>query len=142
MSMSRWILVAACSLVVGCDSTGCDLCTTSAIVFGRVTNQQAQPVANVPVDVRLFRTTCTQALADGGTDALLPRTDSQGNYEAQPFSRAAPFTAQCVQVVIDPRGQVLDIPTDTVRAQAALELRADYKGPARDSVRVDVQIGS
>ena len=61
------------------------------------------------------------------------RTDAAGMYRAQPLTPIGPFRARVSVQVLPPPPFV-----DTVRAvTAVLEFRSDYRGPSRDSVRID-----
>lgn len=133
------------SSALACDGTtgpeGCDVCTTSAVVFGTVVTSGGDPVVGAPMDVRAFDSTCDAEFPNGGTDGLLPKTDEQGRYRAQPFSLSGPFTARCFRVTVNPEASVEGIPVDTVETMGVVEFRSDFTGGARDSLRIDVVVG-
>ena len=123
----------------GCDPAGpgCDICTTSALVFGHVTDASGDPVANLQVDIRVFRDSCSEPLPAGGTDAGWPLSNSDGMYRAKVLSLFSPFVAHCLQIKVPARA-AQDTAYGFAEVMTALELRDDYRGTERDSTRVDL----
>ena len=54
------MLAAACGLT---EPEGCDICTTSGVVDGRITHQDGSAVSGVQLDVRAFRDSCPPSRA-------------------------------------------------------------------------------
>jgi hypothetical protein len=135
------LLSLAAASTGGCHLTGpdgCDLCTTSGVVYGVVRDDTGVPVANAAVRIQAFFADSTQArttVAVGHTN-LVARTNATGAYRDQPFSFDAPFRASLVVVVTLPSDGTVAL----VLNAAEVEFRSDYHGPARDSVRVDVVV--
>ena len=73
----------------------CDICTTSAIVYGAVRDTAGQPVAGAVVTVHAMRDSCA-GLAAGGSN-VAPVTNAAGGYRDAPFSPSGPFHA-CLAV--------------------------------------------
>lgn len=139
-------LMAALSIVLlgGCTSSirpeGCDLCTTSAIVHGRITYPDGSSVAGVQLDIQAFADSCTtgfSAQSQGGTDNGWPVTRADGSYEARPISLFGPFTARCFVLTLNPRNDARWLPKTSAQFEGALEFRDDYKGPPRDQLQLD-----
>lgn len=133
------MLVAMTLAAGGCDITeGCDICTTSALVFGTVSDDEGLPLVGVGVQVFAYRDGCADEFSSAGTgDAI--RTDSQGRYRALPLSVFEPFTAQCVVVAVNPLEEG-DWPVVSDTVDVSLEFRQNVSGTVQDSVRVDVVV--
>jgi hypothetical protein len=97
------LMLAACS---GPTEPRCDICTTSALVYGTVVDASGDPVVGAPIDVRVYGDTCVQGALRGGSDVNVPRTNSSGAYRARVISLFQPFTASCfvITVSIDAQG--------------------------------------
>jgi hypothetical protein len=140
---SAWLaarLFALCSVgaVVACSDPDpvCDICTTSAIIYGRVQHATGQPVAGNPILIEAHEESCASATIHAASEMGLV-TGSDGSYRARLRAAVGPFTA-CPRVTIelpgsDPDRVTVDGPT--------VEFREDF-GPnqRRDSVRVDVEV--
>jgi hypothetical protein len=127
--------LAALGFAACTTEPGCDVCTTSAIVYGRVTTATGTPVAGARVRVEAFRNTC-EGFASGLTN-VEPVTAVDGSYRDQSLSPAAPFRA-CLRVTaMPPAGSGLS--AQTVEG-AEVQFLDDYRGRERDSVRVDVTL--
>jgi hypothetical protein len=119
------------------DPMGCDPCSTSAVVFGVVTDSLGATVADFPLELRVLQGSC----ADGSLRAgAMTRTNSVGRYRERLVSLYSPFTADCVEIIAnynsDPRWPL-------VRSEhtVALEFRADWPaGEPHDSLRIDVSV--
>jgi hypothetical protein len=127
----------------GCGPTGpeCDLCTTSAIVYGSVTDSDGRPVAGAPIHVRVYVHTCVAADHRGGSDRMVPRTDIDGSYRADIVSLFQPFTAECFLIRLNPENDPR-WPADSVERSGRLEIRSDYDSSARDSTRFDLIVSA
>lgn len=115
----------------------CDLCTTSALVYGDVRDAAGAPVPRAEVRVEAYSADTSRGQRDvlaGGTNLPL-RTTSAGRYRDLSLSLSEPFRARLVVRVTPPAGSGL---AAVSVGGVQVEFRADYRGPARDSVRVDV----
>lgn len=125
-------------LVAGCtEPIGCDVCRTTAIANVFVRDSADLPVAGVPVGLRTYLQVCGLDLR-GGTGPMVTGTD--GHRRILVSSPYSPHTAQCVVVIVNPNGDSAQA-TDTVEFPATVQFRAEDGSP-RDSVRLDVVIGS
>lgn len=132
------IALASGSLACGGPTEpACDPCTTSAIVYGTVTDVSGVPVVGAPIDVRIYLDPCPPENMRGGSDMNVPRTNSEGAYSAPVISLFGPFTASCVQVSVNPN---VDSRWPTGSSQASGQLDLRFGQGARDSLRVDVQL--
>jgi len=136
-------VVALAGSGFGCDPGGpeCDLCTTSAIVYGRVVNSDGQPIAGAPIHLRVYVHTCVAADHRGGTDRMVPRTDIDGRYRAEVVSLFQPITAECFLIRLNPEHDPR-WPADSVERSGHLEIRSDYDSSPRDSARFDLIVGA
>jgi hypothetical protein len=121
---------------LGCSDPTCDLCTTSAIVYGTVT-RSGSPVSGASVTVTPIRDNCSSGEPALGGE-LTTSTVNDGSYRAHSRTPDAPFTA-CIRVSVlesgSPGGPPVTVDGGTV------QFRADYgPGQNRDSVRVDVDL--
>lgn len=135
--VTRSVSVLIVSAVTACSTEpGCDICTSSAIVYGTVTTNTGTPVGGARVDVEAFRETCGVGAAYRETS--LPRvTAVDGSYRDRPFAGASPFRA-CVRVTVTPpSGSGLSLRTVEGAEVRFLE---DHRARDRDSVRVDVTL--
>lgn len=131
------VVLGGCGLV---EPEGCDICTTSAIVEGRITYEDGSPVSGVQLDIRAFEHSCTTeptTPAKGGTDNGWPIVANDGSYEARPISLFGPFTARCFVLTLNPRDDSRWLPRTSAEFEGELEFRADYKGPERDRLQID-----
>lgn len=144
-AMSRMLIATSIlAFLPGCAGTTepeCDVCTTSAVVYGSITDASGLPVSDIALDIRIFLDECPGSMLRGGSDSNVPRTDASGYYRATILSLWQPFTARCF--VISPLdNNVPGWPTPAVERSGALELRADLSSEPRDSIRIDVQLTS
>jgi hypothetical protein len=138
----RYLAIVAVLFALGCSKStdpGCDVCTTSAVVFGSITDHAGSPVVGMPLDIRVFAEGCGSGSMRGGSDSGVPRTDGAGQYRATVLSLFSPFTARCFVLTSNPNAQG-DWPTAQLEQPGALELRADYNAGPRDSIRIDFQL--
>ncbi len=115
--------------------SGCDICTTSAVVYGTVRSSDgnALPAARITIEAR-----APSCHARGiGFNSGAIATDSLGNYRAFVISLFAP-AAVCLIVTAQP--------ADTGRFHVAADtghvvsLESDYANQGQDSVRVDLVV--
>lgn len=138
----RYLVMIVTMLVLGCSGPTepeCDICTTSAIVYGSVQNASGQSAAGMPLDIRIFADECPGAMPRGGSDTQVNRTDSAGNYRAVILSLWGPFTARCLVITSNP-DSLPQWPTDRIERSVELGLRADHGNEPRDSIRFDLQL--
>ena len=129
-------LAAACA---GPSEPTCDVCTTSATVYGTIVDADGSLIVGVPIDVRVYLDDCPPTQLRGGSDGAVPRTDDNGAYRTSVISLWQPFTARCFRVTVNPESDPR-WPTGAVQVSGALDLRADTGDEPRDSMRLDVQI--
>ena len=134
--------VAAVMLVLGCagpTEVECDVCITSAVVFGTVTDAAGQPASGLPIDIRLFADDCPGEMLRGGSDSAVPRTNATGQYEAKVISLWSPFTARCFQITANP-DELTQWPTARFERAGILLLQPDTERDERDRLRLDIQL--
>ena len=122
----------ACSLA---EPQGCDLCTTSAVVYGVVRDEGGSPVpgAVITIDVFFADTARFRGSLSAYSRYHPTQSNAAGAFRDQPFTPMAPFRARLKEQVIPPSAFA-----DTVTVDNALvDFRSDYRGPVRDSVRID-----
>jgi hypothetical protein len=135
-SMSILAVLALAGCHAATQPPGCDVCTTSAIVYGRVQTTSGTPVNEAEVKVEAHRDSCAGPLY--GETNLRVFTRPDGTYRDQPLSLAGPFNACLVVRVMPPDAAGLAPAADS---GASVPFRADYPpGQSHDSVRVDVVI--
>ena len=122
--------IAACT-----TDPGCDICTTSAVVYGRVTTTTGTPVAGARIDVEALHDACA-GRASGFTD-VAPVTAADGSYRDQPRAHTAPFRA-CLRVTATPPA-ASGLSARTVEG-AQVQFLDDHRNARRDSVRVDITL--
>jgi hypothetical protein len=136
---ATFLSVIALTSCGGTSDPFCDICTTSAIVYGTVTDEAGDPVVGAPLHIDVYREACTDSDLRGGTHSGVPRTNSAGMYTASVISLYAPFTARCFLVTLngnaDPRW-----PTHTSERFAELDLRSDLGNEPRDSIRFNIHV--
>ena len=114
----------------------CDVCTTSAVVYGVVKRPDGSSVPNAKVSITALREGCVPEGLNGAEGA----SDTTGSYRERVISASAPFTA-CVRVEVLEAGAP---PTSAVAVEGAeVAFLPDYgEDQPRDSVRVDVEVPS
>lgn len=130
--------VVLLTLGLGCNIEPplCDICTTSAIVYGTVRDTAGAPIAGAIITVNAWRDSCTAGLAVGGTN-VSPMSNAAGAYRDAPFSPSGPFQG-CLRVSVHaPQGALW---RDTTVSGALVNFRADYPPGPHDSVQVDVVV--
>jgi len=136
---SRTLFAVLCCislLASGCltEPRGCDLCTTAAIVYGRVHTSSGGSVAAARVSVDIRTPSCRSMSV--GSIAAPTVTDSSGHYRLLALSPTGP-TAACLIVSAQP-------PTEsglTAAADTGFVVRLQPTSPANqafDSVQVDL----
>ena len=137
----RVLFVAlACVVVPGCTfgtaPHACDVCSTSAIVYGTVRSTSELPMAGVRISVQARRFSCR------GSDINMfgepVSSDASGNYRLTVISLFAP-TAVCLIVAGQPPvSSGLTMAADTGHV---IRLQPDYSADQpHDSVRVDLLV--
>ena len=139
---SRWLAAGLLGLfsagaVVACSDPVCDVCTSSAIIYGRVLHATGEPVTGHAVVIEAFRESCDfgerQWIWEG------PVTGSDGNYRTQ-FRYPGPAFTACPRVIVEFPGAVPDRVTVD---GPPVEFRDDFGSGGterRDSVRVDIEV--
>lgn len=116
----------------------CDVCATSAIVYGTVTDATDQPYVRLPLAVRTYVVDCGVPVWLRGGDTF--STDSTGSFRRRVYSLDSPHTAQCIRVITNPAGGEV-WPTDTVDFRLDVEFRfIDTDERLLDSVRLAVML--
>jgi hypothetical protein len=128
------IFVLTLAIVACSEPEGCDICTTSAVVYGTVRQPGGAAVASAPVLIGIYRESCDGEVEIPG-DGLITAAD--GSYRTQPAAFTGQFTA-CVRVTVQEPGSSGD---PGVTVEGAVEFLPDFgSGQQRDSVRVDVEL--
>ena len=141
--MARLLLLS--SVVVACDAfkpTGCDVCTTSAVIAGRVTTGTGQPVLGAEVLITAARDSCNGRerwvfRAETG-DPGPALTDAAGEYRTRLRSHDSPGLACLTASVTPPPGT--DLPSHTVTGTTVL-FDDDWPRESRTSARIDIRLG-
>ena len=141
LASPRWVrrLFALWSLgaVVACSDPVCDVCTSSAIIYGRVLHASGESVAGNPILIEAYEESC-----DSGEIQWIwtgPVTGSDGSYRTQFLYPGPAFTA-CPRVTVELPGSV---PDHVTVDGSPVEFRDDFGWGAnsrRDSVRVDIEV--
>jgi hypothetical protein len=125
-------LVAGLLLVtaLGCGSPtrGCDICTTTGVVYGRVTNAGGTPASGVKVSLEGRPGVCPGA--DQGVAQASAFTDATGRYRAELRSPLSPQTI-CVRASVP-------LANDGVVSGTGAVVTKETGNPPYDSVRVDL----
>lgn len=129
------MVAPACS---GPTQPSCDICTTSALVYGTVVDASGEPVVGAPIDVRVYRDTCEPGALRGGSDVDVPRTNSSGAYRARVISLFQPFTASCFVITVNQNADP-QWPMGSTQRSGQLAFRSDLGQEPRDSIRFDLQ---
>jgi hypothetical protein len=111
--------------------SGCDICTTSAIVYGTVRASDGQGLSAVRITIEARAPSCRASGIGVNNGPIV--SDSQGNYRGFVISLFAP-TAVCLLVT----GQ----PSDSARLRTAADTGhvVRLEDPGQDSVRVDLVV--
>ena len=130
--------VAAVAAFAACttEPVGCDICTTSAIVYGTVRSGSGFPVARARVSVEARETSCRGTLVD--FSGAFATTDSIGNYRVGLVSPFSP-TAVCLIVTAQ---QPESVTPASLAADTGHVIRLQPSSEPRDSVRVDLVLRS
>lgn len=116
----------------------CDPCITTAVVYGSVVDSDHAPVASLPVLVLAYRS----PLCDGGFVGWGDlRTASLGEYGGLMGSLYSPSTVRCFEVTINADSSAT-WPTETFVFQDSVEFRDELHGEPRDSIRIDLVLGT
>ena len=132
------VLLIACAACRLAEPEGCDVCTTSAVVYGVVRDDAGSPVSDARLTISAFNAD-TSRFRDNvsPTSRNNPtRTNAAGVFRAQPLTPLAPFLAR-VSVQVAPPSRFVDTVAD---GNAVVEFRSDYRGPSRDSIRIDIVV--
>jgi hypothetical protein len=115
----------------------CDRCVPSAIIYGVVRDSAGIHVPGAPVDILIQRLACPSSPLDGGGGRMnaVVTTAPDGSYRAQVTSIFGPFTATCLEFMVDPLGARRSGGSHDVR----LAFRPDFQDQL-DSVRVDLRV--
>ena len=129
------MLLTACVSRAPAEEKGCDLCTTSAIVYGVAHDIDGLPVPNAVIKIDAFFIDTSRFRGSFSPESRNhpTRTNAAGEYRDRPFTLLSPFRAR-LKLKLIPTNAVGDTVTvDSVE----VDFRSDYLGPVLDSVRVD-----
>jgi hypothetical protein len=125
--------------VAGCRQTvvrdGCDVCTTSAVVYGNVRDATGTPVPNVVIQIQAFASNDSGLTSPVGGTNITPQSDAFGAYRDQPLSPLGPFHAVVAVRATPPRTSGF---LATTVSGAHVDFRSDFDGGSRDSIQVDI----
>ena len=119
--------------VPACSEPVCDLCTTSAVIFGRVLDSSGVPVVGAEVSIEAHRETCSSTDIPAVSDPGL-LTGADGDYRARVRAPSGPFRA-CPVVTVGPPNGLEPITVDGTVVDFLDDFGSNQR---RDSVRVDV----
>jgi hypothetical protein len=139
---SPWLaarLLALCGVgaAVACSEPVCDVCTSSAIIYGRVLHTSGEPVAGNAIVIEAYEESCDSGESQWRWDG--PVTGADGSYRTQ-FRAPAPAFTACLRVTVDLPGSA---PDHVAVDGSPVEFRDDFGSGAnlpRDSVRVDIEV--
>jgi hypothetical protein len=126
-----------CVGVLACSEPVCDVCTSSAIIYGQVLHTSGEPLSGNPIFIEAHAESCDSGEIRGTWDG--PVTGPDGSYRTRFRSPAAAFTA-CPRVTVELPGGV---PDHVTVDGSPVEFRNDFGSRAsqpRDSARVDVEV--
>lgn len=129
-SVAILLFMAACR-----DNTPprCDICATSAIIYGTVRCADGTPVPDVTITIEAHAQSCNGPTY---TSSDPVRTANDGSYRSAPKSLTGPFLACLVVSGLPPAGTGLRAAADS---GATVMFRADYGGDGQhDSTRADL----
>lgn len=142
----RSTILACCALAVcalaGCDAfrpAGCDVCTTSATLSGRVADATGSPVAEASVAIAAFRESCDGRerhifLGETGSPGAIV-TEVDGTFSARLRSPESPGPT-CLRVEVVPPG---DSGLESATVEGIMVRFADDY-PRESRAAVDVQL--
>jgi len=139
-----WRWATALLVALGCDSTaprGCDVCTTSAVIYGRVTDSDGQPVARASIEISAFRENCGGAprpifrAETGSNNPVL--TGEDGMYRTRLRSSLS-SSNDCLLLRVTPPSGV-SLSSMTVEG-IQVRFRDETPSGGLDSVRVDITL--
>ena len=131
----RFALITLALVAASCSNEfqGCDICTTSAIIYGVVRDTAGKPVSGIRISAAASHDSCSSFFA-GDSNGLIV-SDTAGRYRGQVLSLYGPFHA-CLSVTTHaPSGSLW---RDTTTTGAVVDFRADFPAGPHDSVRVDI----
>jgi hypothetical protein len=135
MRCSRFLILTLAIVACSSEPDVCDICTTSAIVYGTVHRTGGAAVAAAPVYIGIYRESCDGDVEVPGDGVI---TAADGSYRTQPAAFTGQFTA-CVRVTVQEPGSASGDPGVTV--EGTVEFLPDFgSGQQRDSTRVDVEL--
>jgi hypothetical protein len=122
--------------LLGCTGPTCDVCTNSAVVYGRVSYAGGGPVAGALVSVEGRQESCSSPTVVMQSDSGLV-ADADGAYRTRLISAFGLITA-CLRVTAVPPGAPVE---PAVAEGATVELNPDF-GTNRqmDSTQVDLEV--
>src|SRR4051794_28170509 len=118
-SAARCFALCCLGALVACSEPVCDLCTSSAIIYGRVLHTTGEPVVGNPIVIEAHEASCdspSQWVWDG------PITGSDGSYRTQ-FRAPAPAFTACPRVTVALSGAS---PDHVTVDGSAVEFRDDF----------------
>jgi hypothetical protein len=132
---ARFLALCCLGAALACSEPVCDVCTSSAIIYGRVLRTTGEPIAGSPIVIEAHQGSC----ASGQTQWIWegPVTGPDGSYRTQ-FRAPAPAFTACPRVTVELPGGV---PDHVTVDGSPVEFRNDLgSSQPRDSVRVDVAV--
>ena len=135
---STLTIAALCASASSCggDPISCDVCSTDAVAFGRITDQSGSPIANAPISVHSFTEDCVDLDVRGSGSGP---TNAAGDYRLQIRSIFKPHTARCFRIIVNPEG-IAGFPTGMADVPGDVEFRPGPEAAGLDSVRLDASI--
>jgi hypothetical protein len=132
-------VVPLCLAVQGCgsDPVGCDPCFTSAVVYGTIADSLGRAVTDVPVEVLAHVGGCETPFRG----FMNTTANSGGRYRALAGSLHSPFTADCFAVTANVNGDPR-WPRGAAKVAGRVEFRAELDRVPRDSIRLDLVLGT
>lgn len=132
--------LALCCAVIACSPTtdvGCDVCTTSALVYGTVRTADGAPIAGARIDIDAYLDDCSGP--HWGQTNVPAQSDGDGKYRGSLLSPAAPFSACVVVLATPPSGSGL---ITTTNSGSFVQFRANFRSTGLDSTRVDIALAA
>lgn len=137
MQRIKWfVMLLGFALATGCGisgPSGCDICTTSAVVYGTVRSSDGNALSAARITIEARSPSCRSD--DTGLNSGSIATDSLGNYRGYVISLFAP-TAVCLIVTAQPA----DSARFRIAADTGHVVSLESSDASQDSVRVDLVV--
>lgn len=126
------LVLAIAAAACGREPTGCDPCTTEAIVYGSLTGTQDAAASGRTLSIGAYAGGCDDVMR-GHVEVM---SDAQGRFRGRVWSTFGPFVADCISIIVS---EPVGAPEVVRLVPVTLEFRPSFERPL-DSIRVDVEL--